>query len=38
MDKEVKLALIGLAETIVLVAKEIILAEIDKGKAIACKQ
>lgn len=37
-DKEVVLALISLAETAVVAAKEIILAEIDKEKAIACCQ
>ena len=37
-DREVVLALIGLAGTAVLAAKEIILAEIDKEKAIACCQ
>ena len=33
-DKEVILALIGLAGTIVLAAKEIILSEIDREKAL----
>lgn len=37
-DKEVILALIGFAGTVVLATKEIILAEIDKEKAIACCQ
>lgn len=37
-DREVVLALIGLAGTTILAAKEIILAEIDKEKAIACCQ
>lgn len=37
-DKEVVLALIGFAGTVVLAGKEIILAAIDKEKAIACSQ
>ena len=37
-DKEVLLALIGFAGIVVSATKEIILAEIDKEKAIACGQ
>lgn len=37
-DKEVILALISFAGTVVLATKEIILAEIDKEKAIAVNQ
>ena len=37
-DKEVILALIGFAGTVVLATKEIILAEIDKEKALASCQ
>lgn len=37
-DKEVILALIGFAGTVVLAAKEIILAEIDKEKALSSCQ
>jgi hypothetical protein len=37
-DKEVTLALISLAGTIVLAVKEIILSEIDKEKALEAGQ
>ena len=35
-DKEVTLAILGLAGTLIVAAKDIILAEIDKNKAVEC--